>query len=791
MNFTEIKQRAIERDYPSLNKRQKQAVFSTEGPLLVLAGAGSGKTTVIINRIAQLIKYGRSYYSDFVPEMSGEEAEILEWYANGEISEITAELEEKLKLAPVRPYNILAITFTNKAASELKARLEAKLGSDGSDVYASTFHSACVRILRRDIDKIGYDRSFVIFDSADQQTVVKECLKELNLDSKEYPPKMFLGIISSQKDRLVTSEEFAAEAAGDYMQSMAAKVYTAYQKKLKECNALDFDDLIMKTVELFEECEDVLSYYQNKFKYILVDEYQDTNHAQYRLVSLLAGENKNVCVVGDDDQSIYKFRGADITNILGFEDEFKNAKVIKLEQNYRSTQNILDAANVVISNNVGRKGKTLVTENGEGDKIVLYKGLNEHEEARFIASRISELHAQGEKYSDFAVLYRMNALSRVVEDSLLRYAVPYRVFGGLRFYDRKEIKDLTSYLRLIQNKDDNVALRRIINEPKRGIGAVALEHIAELANENNISMLEICREAEKYSELGRGAKKIKEFAGIIDGLSKKLDDGMGLEEFVKEVLADTKMLSALNQEKTIEALTRIENLNEFVTMVQEAVKSNEAITLFELLENISLVSDVDNYDDAQDTVVLMTLHSAKGLEFPNVFLMGMEDGIFPGLRSIGSSEELEEERRLCYVGITRAKRRLFMSHTKSRSLFGSTKYNMLSRFVKEIPDTLINNIEEERKKNFDLDEYRAKTKKPVMDTSTFGLNGSNTPTSPKMSEGAEAVYSEGERIRHRKFGDGTILEAKPVGADTFLRVMFDTVGEKKLMAAYVKLEKLD
>ncbi len=780
----DIRKKAIEKEYKTLNDRQKQAVFHTEGPLLVLAGAGSGKTTVIINRIAQLIKYGCAYSSDYEPEITLEEAEILEWYVNGDIPEIPPEMEEYLKVNPVKPYNILAITFTNKAAAELKARLESKLGECGGDVHASTFHSACVRILRRDIDRLGYDKSFVIFDSADQQTVVKECLKELNIDSKEYSPKLFMSIISSQKDILKTSSEYAAEAGTDYMKALSAKVYSLYQRKLMECNALDFDDLIMKTVELFENNEDILKLYQNKFKYILVDEYQDTNHAQYRLVSLLAGESKNLCVVGDDDQSIYKFRGADITNILGFENEFKNAKVIKLEENYRSTNNILDAANNVISNNSSRKGKTLVTKNGDGDKILVYNGQNEHEEARFIAKKIEELCSEGAKYSDFAVLYRMNALSRVVEDSLLRFAIPYRVFGGLRFYDRKEIKDLTSYLRLIQNSSDNVALRRIINEPRRGIGDASVDKIVEIASENNISMFEVCQGANNYTELSRSANKILEFAGIIDGLKDKMTT-MGLEDFVKEVLADTRMISALEQEKTIESMTRVENLNEFISMVQETVKANEETTLFDLLENISLVSDVDNLDDAQDTVVLMTLHSAKGLEFPNVFLMGMEEGIFPGLRSYGSEEEIEEERRLCYVGITRAKEKLFLSHTKSRSLFGSTKFNMISRFMKEIPDRLFDIAQEEKKFGFET----PKVKAPVMDKSSFLLG--SEPSKPKTADANQGeTYKEGERIRHRKFGDGTILEAKAVGADTFLRVMFDSVGEKKLMAAYVKLEKI-
>lgn len=784
MNFKDIRKKAIEREYSGLNERQKQAVFKTEGPVLVLAGAGSGKTTVIINRISHLIKYGSAYHSDFVPDISESEKEVLEWYAKGEIDELPEELFDRLKVNPVKPFNILAITFTNKAAAELKSRLEKSLGLASNDVFASTFHSACVRFLRRDIDKIGYDKSFVIFDSADSQTVIKECLKELNIDAKEYSPKMFSSAISAQKDSLVTCEEFEKQSRGDYVKSIVAKVYKLYEKKLRECNALDFDDLIVKTVELFETNKEVLSYYQDKFRYISVDEYQDTNHAQYKLVSLLAAKHKNLCVVGDDDQSIYKFRGADITNILGFEKEFENAEVIKLEENYRSTQNILDAANAVISNNCARKGKTLVTKNGGGEKIVLYKGINEHEEARFIAKTVEELHEKGEAYSNFVVLYRMNALSRVIEDCLLRYAVPYRVLGGLRFYDRKEIKDITSYLRLIQNTSDNVAFKRVINEPKRGIGGTTVDKIAELAEENSVSMFEICQRAGEFESLARSRAKIEGFCDIINGLIKKLEDGMGLEMFAKEVMHDTKMISALEQERTIEALTRIENLNEFVSMVQETVKANGETTLFDLLENISLVSDIDNYDEAQDTVVLMTLHSAKGLEFPNVFLVGMEDGIFPGLRSLGSEEETEEERRLCYVGITRAKKRLYLSHTKSRTLFGSTKYNVLSRFVKEIPEALIENVEEERNKNFDFESHKAK--RPVMDQSSIFVSKEE----PKKQQNNGEFFA-GDRIRHRKFGDGTILEAKAVGSDTFLHVKFDTVGEKKLMAAYVQLEKLN
>lgn len=785
LNFTEIRKRILEKEYSKLNTQQKQAVFLCEGPLLVLAGAGSGKTTIIVNRILNMIKYGNAYFSNYEPEIPEREKEILEWFALGEIDEVPEELLGYIPVDPVKPYNILAITFTNKAASELKARLEKSLGTYAGDVFASTFHSACVKFLRRDIDKIGYDKNFVIFDTSDQQTVIKECLKELNIDSKEYSPKMFLSAISSQKDKLIDSEKFKEIATGDFFKSITAKVYSLYQKKMKENNALDFDDLIVKTVELFEKNPEVLSYYQNKFKYILVDEYQDTNHAQYRLVSLLAEKHKNLCVVGDDDQSIYKFRGADISNILGFESEF-NANIIRLEQNYRSTKNILNAANDVIKNNHARKGKTLVTDHGEGDKVNVHHTINEHSEAQYIASTIEELHKGGENYSDFVILYRMNALSRVLEDSLLRHAIPYRVLGGLRFYDRKEIKDLTSYLRLILNPSDNVALKRIINEPKRGIGDATIDKISELAEANNKSMYDICKACDEFSELSRSKAKITEWTNIIDGLINK-KDSLDLEKFVSEVLADTKLISSLEQEKTIEATTRIENLKEFLTMVQDAVKANPEITLFELLENITLISDIDNYDEAQDSVVLMTLHSAKGLEFDNVFLVAMEDGIFPGIRSLGSTEEIEEERRLCYVGITRAKKRLFLTHTKSRSLFGSTKYNIPSRFLKEISKELLIETEEEQKitQSFDF----SSSFNTTMDKSTF-MQGSFSSATPSNLQSTE-VYLPGDRIRHKKFGDGTVVEAKAVGNDTFLRINFDTEGEKKLMAAYVKLERID
>ena len=785
MNFIDIRKKIIKNSYSNLNGKQFEAVTATEGPLLVIAGAGSGKTTVIIHRIAQLMTYGRAYSDTTVPDgITDEELEILEWYANGDIDELPPQLWRYLSVDAAKPYNILAITFTNKAAAELKSRLAAKLGDAGNDIWASTFHSSCVKFLRRDIDKIGYDRSFAIFDSADQQTVIKECLKELDIDPKEYTPRSVSAEISRAKDSLVYPEDYAEIFGKDFYKSLVGKIYALYQKKMKKYNALDFDDLIMCTVRLFEENPDVLEHYQNKFKYIMVDEYQDTNHAQYRLVGLLAAKRRNLCVVGDDDQSIYKFRGADITNILGFEDDFEEARIIKLEENYRSTQTILDAANCVIDNNTGRRPKKLWTQNGEGDKITEYRGKTEHDEARFIGERISELHADGESYNDFAVLYRMNAQSRVIEDTLLRMAIPYRVLGGLRFYDRKEIKDLTSYLRLICNTEDLVALRRVINEPKRGIGNTTVERLETAAESGGISAFDMCAQAAKHSELARSAAKLGAFSELILGLAAKRGQGMGLEEFVSEVLAETGMVSALEAERTIEAQTRIENLREFVSMVHETVSENPETTLEDLLENISLVADIDGYDEAQETVVLMTLHSAKGLEFRNVFLVGLEDGIFPGIRAIGEHEEMEEERRLCYVGITRAKMRLFMTHADSRTLFGTTKYNTVSRFLKEIPTELIEYIEPEHR---DFSDFGVTMhKRPVMDKSAFAAPEPKPASAP--IDGLD--FAVGDRVMHRKFGEGTVLDAKAIGADMFLRVKFDTVGEKNLMAAYVKLEKI-
>ncbi len=789
MDFLKIRQKIIENRYKGLNAKQKEAVFTTEGPLLVLAGAGSGKTTVIINRIAHLIEYGRAYFDTKMPQISNEEIEVLSWYAKGEVDEIPESMEGFLKVSPVSPYNILAITFTNKAAAELKTRLAKRLGSEAEDIMASTFHSACVKILRRDADKIGYDRSFNIFDTADAQTVIKECMKELNIDSKNFSPKAFGAVISRAKDSLMTPETFIKEAGKDFFGEVAGKVYALYQSKLKSYNAFDFDDLIGCTVKLFEENPKVLEYYQNRFKYILVDEYQDTNHAQYRLVSLLAGESKNLCVVGDDDQSIYKFRGADISNILGFENEFSNAKIIKLEENYRSTGNVLSAANEVIKNNKGRRGKELWTKNEQGEKITLYRAEDERDEAKFITAEINKLIQNGGSFNDIVVLYRMNAQSRVIEDALLHNAIPYRVLGGLRFYDRKEIKDLTSYLRLVQNGEDNIALKRVINEPKRGIGDTTIEKIENIARDENKSMYEICLNCGEYDDLSKVKNKLSGFTDIIESLKNTLHEEESLEKFVEAVINKSGMISALELEKSVENQTRIENIKEFLSMVVEAVKNNPETTLETLLEDISLISDIDNYDESAETVTLMTLHSAKGLEFSTVFLVGLEEGIFPGMRSMESEEELEEERRLCYVGITRAKKRLFITHARCRTLFGSTRYETESRFIGEISDELLDRqYPQKTKATFGGLDTRGTMQKVSFDKGSANLGQTRETTQKANFES----FAEGDKVIHTAFGNGVVKSAKPMGADLFLIIDFEGVGEKKLLASYTgdKLKKV-
>ena len=723
-----------------LNDKQKEAVTTTEGPVLVLAGAGSGKTTVLVNRIAYIIAKKRAH-----------------------------------------PKNIIAITFTNKAANEMKSRIKAIIGDSADDMWVSTFHSACVRILRRNIDMVGYDRDFVIYDSADAKTVVKECLKELNKDDKVYTPKSVLSTIGSAKDNMQTPEIFEAVNSGDYYMRNIAEIYALYQKKLKKNNALDFDDIVFLAVKILMENQDVLRFYQEKFKYILVDEYQDTNNVQYMLISLLAQLNRNICVVGDDDQSIYKFRGANIQNILGFEDEFPDAVTIKLEQNYRSTKNILDSANAVIANNRERKGKALWTDKPEGNKLVLYTAATERGEGEFIAKQIEKLVSEGVKYSDIAVLYRTNAQSRVIEEMFLRWAIPYKVLAGMRFYDRKEIKDIIAYLRVIYNPKDDVSLKRVINEPKRGIGPTSIERASALASEKGVSLFEILKKAYDYPQLLRISSKTEGFAATVDAL-EKASHTMKLEDFVVRVLNDTGYLPALQLENSVEAQTRIDNLKEFMSVVQEFERTAEEVSLSMFLENLALVADIDAYDEDQDTVVMMTIHSAKGLEFDNVFLTGMEEGLFPSSRSSMEREDLEEERRLCYVAITRARKKLYLTNTRQRMIYGKTSASIPSQFLKEIPPEYIEEeFDNAIKKVTVAVEQKANTFKDVI----------YNPIKVQEPLSAEIDFKPGDRVMHKKFGEGTIISVQQFGRDAKLEIQFDSVGRKQLMAVFAKLQKIN
>ncbi|MBO4896821.1 MAG: DNA helicase PcrA [Clostridia bacterium] len=727
-----------------LNEMQYKAVTHVEGPLLVLAGAGSGKTRVITYRIAYLC------------------------------SEIG-----------ISPWNILAITFTNKAAGEMKERLHGLLGDVADDMWIRTFHSACVRILRRDIDKIGYDKGFTIYDSDDQKRLIKDCVKQLNLDEKTFSPSLCISYISSAKDEFVEPDEFIATYHGNLKMEAIGKVYKLYQEKLKASNCVDFDDLIILTVKLFLDCPEVLSYYQDKFMYIHIDEYQDTNNAQYKLVSLLAAKYKNLCVVGDDDQSIYKFRGANIANILSFEKTFPNATVIRLEQNYRSSGNILDAANSVIKNNTGRKGKTLWTDSGKGDKIVKYYADNERDEAMYIASEIQRLNKyENIPFSDMTVLYRMNAQARTIEERLINEAVPYRIIAGHRFYDSKEIKDIIAYLRVINNITDNISLLRIINEPKRKIGKTTTDKATELAAENGISIYEFLRDNSAILSTAAAAAA-DGFIKIIESLREKVSS-MGVSEFISEVLDKTGYAAQyMVNPNDIEARGRVENLQEFVSVAVNYEKDNESPNLADFLDNISLVSDIDNYDEDQDTVSLMTLHSAKGLEFPVVFLCGMEEGVFPGQRSMFEKEELEEERRLCYVGITRAQKKLYLTHARERMLFGTTTANKPSRFTKEIPEELY-----DEKFGF-AQRSAAPSFIPQRRENTVSFKPTFTTAKPDVQQNAKFDFAPGDRVLHGKFGEGTVLTAVPVGNDMKIEIAFDKDGTKTLLALYAKLKKIN
>ena len=715
----------------------------------MLAGAGSGKTTVLVNRIAYMIS-------------------------------------EK----HIRPWNILAITFTNKAAREMKDRIERLLGDTAKDMWIGTFHSVCVRILRSCIDLLGYSRDFVIYDTADTKTVMKECLRELDIDEKSFPVRNVLSIISNAKNDLMDAATFENVYKTDYRMSIIAKIYYRYQTKLRKNNAVDFDDIILNTVKILSENPDVLSKYQDKFRYILVDEYQDTNNSQYLLINLLAQANRNLCVVGDDDQSIYKFRGANIGNILNFEDDYSDVQKITLDQNYRSTQNILDAANSVISNNKGRMGKSLWTSNGDGNRVYVYTGTNEYDEARYIARQIKKHFDEQGSFSDCAILYRTNAQSRVIEEMLMRESVPYKVLSGLRFYDRKEIKDIIAYLRVVYNPNDDVSLARIINEPKRKIGNATLEKARNIAREKETSLYDVISHADDYPEFKTAIKKLLSFSEIIQSLIK-LKDTVTIEDLTGRILNDTGYMPALVMEDTTESKTRIENLGEFISVITEFEKNEETgNTLGEFLENISLVSDIDGYDENEDSAVLMTIHSAKGLEFPIVFLSGLEEGLFPGMRSMESDDDIEEERRLCYVAITRAKEQLYITKTISRTIHGKTMPTTASRFFKEIP---VEYLEDKTtlqpkvaKVMQDLGVRNAAApKKEVYMTKGFG-------SSVKSSGSTDySKFKAGDTVEHRTFGRGEILKATPCGNDCILEIQFESIGFKRLMAAFAKVKKIN
>ncbi len=795
-----LRREVLEKRFSRMNDRQKEAVFHTRGPLLILAGAGSGKTTVLVNRIANLIRYGDAYHSSRLPEsLEAADEALLGAALAGETD--SPRLDSLLSVCPVRPWEILAITFTNKAAGELKERLVAMLGEEGRDIWASTFHSTCARILRRWGDRLGYTAHFTIYDTDDTRRLMKECQKELSMDDKMFPHRSILSAISRAKDSLITPTQYLKDAGGDPRLKRYGEAYVLYQRRLKEADAMDFDDLIVQTVRLLEENPDVLDYYQHKFRYIMVDEYQDTNHAQYVLTSLLAQKHRNLCVVGDDNQSIYRFRGATIENILSFEKQYDEAKVVRLEQNYRSTQTILDAANAVIRNNRRQKEKNLWTENGEGTPIEVYTADDEDGEAAHVADRILERIKTGAKYADHAILYRMNAQSNALERTFVRAGIPYRIIGGVKFYDRKEVKDVLAYLCVISNPADTLRLRRIINEPKRGIGAATVNRAAEIADQLGISMFEVISHADEYGDLQRSARKLMEFAATLRGLMRAADE-MPPHELLELTLDRTGYLLSL-QALGEEGAERVENVNELSSSLIQYEQEEEEPSLSGFLENIQLMTDIDNFNTDVDTVVMMTLHSSKGLEFPHVFLVGMEEGIFPGNQSIYAGEaELEEERRLAYVGITRAKKTLTLSHATTRLLFGQTNRNRPSRFMGEIPSSLTKAEGSVRRASSDgwgtaSQSGRSSFGRASMPAKGVGGGSASRPgfqrpaAAPASSAKASVSYRVGDRVGHKAFGEGLVLEAANMGNDTLLTIAFDKVGTKKLMANFAKLQKIE
>lgn len=780
--FIQLRKKIIEKHFNRMNDSQLEAVFSAEGPLLVLAGAGSGKTTVIVNRIANLVKFGNAYSSEEIQSVPTEN-DLLEMqqYLAGELSDIS-EIGCAMDINAVKPWNILAITFTNKAANELKERLQTMLGDDAKDIWASTFHSSCARILRSHASLLGYSSNYTIYDTDDSKRTMKECQRILGIDEKMISSKSILAEISNAKNALISSSDYMKDAQDDFRKKKIAEAYQTYQKLLKSADAMDFDDIIFNAVRLFENHSDVLEHYQNKFKYILVDEYQDTNYAQYRLTALLASRHKNICVVGDDDQSIYRFRGATIENILNFEKQYKNAKVIRLERNYRSTQTILDAANGVIENNDNRKGKSLWTENGDGEKISLYTAYDEQDEGRYIADEISKNVAAGGTWKDHAVLYRMNAQSNTIENAFARSGIPYKIIGGRRFYDRKEIRDAIAYLSVVNNPLDNTRLRRIINEPKRGIGDTSLNTAAEIALALGVSLYEVVKTADKYQELSRASSRLIEFSKIIEELTEK-SKTLPLNELFELMLRLSGYLAFIALDSATYT-DRLANLNELSNNLLRYTQENEDADLNGFLEDIALISDIDNYNTGSDTVVMMTIHSAKGLEFPNVFIVGLEEGVFPSFQSTYSKSDTEEERRLAYVAITRAEKQLYLTNAKTRMLYGSTSHNKSSRFINEIPEHLIETVSSTIK-TFPQARFGGRT---VVDTKPYA--SSRGPLKGSVKPVKQVAYKAGDTVVHKVFGQGVLLSAQSIGNDTLLEIAFEKTGTKKLMANFAKLQIL-
>lgn len=788
-----LRRAVLEKDFARMNDRQKQAVFTVNGPLLILAGAGSGKTTVLINRIANILRYGDAYNSTYLHDDLDENdiAACKAYIENG--TPLTTETQEHLSVSACAPWRIMAITFTNKAAGELKDRLCAMLGETANDIWASTFHSTCARILRRDGERIGYSSHFTVYDTDDQRRLMKNILKELDISEKSITPKSILNEISRAKDSLISPAEYALTVGDDFRLKIISRAYTTYQKRLEDADAMDFDDLINKVVELFKKCPDVLEYYQNRFRYLMVDEYQDTNHAQYTFVRMLAEKSGNLCVVGDDDQSIYKFRGATIENILSFENTFQNATVIRLEQNYRSTQNILDAANAVIEHNTERKGKTLWTQNGTGAMIHLHTAENETDEAERITKIILDGVAAGRKFSDYAVLYRMNSQSLTFERNFAKSGVPHRIIGGTRFYERREIREMIAYLSVINNPSDEMRLRRIINTPKRSIGDRSVEVAAQIGQQTGETLFEVVSHAKGYPALSRAANKMTLFAAQMQGLIElNNDEKVTLGELYDELVERIDYLNFLKTDDPESAEDRAANVQELASNLRRFEEENPEGTLSDFLEEVSLITDIDNYDNNADSVVLMTVHSAKGLEFPVVFLPGMEENIFPGMASVYVPSEVEEERRLAYVAITRAKEELYIFHAESRMIFGMTNRNRVSRFVEEIPETL---VEHTRSRDYSARPVSmpnfggAKPFGEAPKTKSVAEAGGFTPK-PRVKPAPAGTYRVGDTVLHKAFGTGLIVSATPMANDTLLEVAFDKVGTKKLFANFARLTKV-